>query len=300
MTTPQITATKGQTQLLERIAATRRFMAKIGSNKIACTEKNIVHHNWVRKFISNLNTLDREFSLTSSGAIALERVLGNRPAPKTTAEKQAYAAFGQIKLMGLYQQASIPHGIAPAQVLVTKKSLSTTEGFANIQGTMKTIRALGGMVVANENDTVATEEIRFGDNDTLSAFAAAADGADTLILITDVDGFYTSNPKKNPDAKHLPIIEHVDTNIILAATGPIGDHSRGGMETKLEAARIAAGYGIDTFIIDGTSPDCITDFFNGKTKCSLIKSTAFGEYLGDERKLIDIVMANAQKTMIPS
>ena len=282
-----------QQQLLERIQSTRRFMAKIGSNKIACTEQNLVHSNWIRKFVASLTTLQREFSLTSSGAISLERVLGNRPPPQSTAEKQAYAAFGQIRLMELYQQAFLPHGMKAAQVLVTKNSLTTEDGFRNIQGTMEAIRKLGGITIANENDTVATDEIRFGDNDTLSAFAAAADGADTLILITDVNGLFTGNPKINSNAQHLPVIDIITNDIILAASGPIGNHSCGGMETKLEAARIAARYGIDTFIINGTSENCLRAFFNGNSQCTLIHHSAFQNFQNDPRPLKTIATHTA-------
>lgn len=275
--------------LLDRIAATRRFMVKIGSNRIVCTEKNLVHMDWLQGFIGTLPSLGREFAVTTSGAIAIERVLGNRPAPKTIAEKQAYAAMGQPKLYRLYEEAFQQlHGTETSQILVTKNNLVSNDGRREIVDTLRVLRQLGSTPIINENDTVATEEIKFGDNDTLSAHAACADGADTLILITDVDGLYSDNPNINPNAVHYEVIDKVEPHHIEAAGGPIGDHSRGGMETKLEAAFIAAKCGVDTFMIKGDKPDCLTSFFNGSTKCTLVRGSAFQHYFGHEGTLRQI------------
>lgn len=275
--------------LLDRIAATRRFMVKIGSNRIVCTEKNLVHTDWLNGFVKSLPSLNREFAITTSGAIAIERVQGRRPAPRTIAEKQAYAAMGQPKLYRLYEDAfRAIHGTDTSQILVTKNNLVSGDGRREIVDTLKVLRDLGSTPIINENDTVATEEIKFGDNDTLSAHAACADGADTLILITDVDGLYSANPAIDKTAIHYDIIDHVDAHHIEAAGGPIGDHSRGGMETKLEAAFIAAKCGIDTFMIKGDQPDCLTHFFNGAIKCTLVRHSAFAPYLGQDGTLRQI------------
>ncbi len=275
--------------LLDRIAATRRFMVKIGSNRIVCTEKNRVHTDWLRAFVASLPSLGREFAITTSGAIAIERVLGRRPAPSTIAEKQAYAAMGQPKLYQLYQEAfQRLHKMETAQILVTKNNLVSSEGRREIVDTLGVLRQLGSTPIINENDTVATEEIKFGDNDTLSAHAACADHADTLILITDVDGLYSANPNLDPAAVHYAVIDKVEPHHIEAAGGPIGDHSRGGMETKLEAAFIAAKCGVDTFMIKGDQPDCLSNLFNGSTKCTLVRSSAFKQYFGHEGTLRQI------------
>ncbi|HNQ92727.1 MAG TPA: glutamate 5-kinase [Alphaproteobacteria bacterium] len=279
-----------QPDLLERITATRRFMAKIGSNKIACTKENKVNMDWVRGFIASLPALNREFAITSSGAIAIERVMGNRPAPQTIAEKQAYAAMGQPKLQRLYEsEFRRQHHLETAQILVTKNNMNNENGRKELVATLAMLRELGAVPIINENDTVATAEIQFGDNDRLSAHAAIADNADTLILISDVDGFYTADPSKDFSALRIPFITKVTKEIILSATGPNGDHSKGGMETKLEAARIAASAGIDTFIISGDRPDCLTQFFNGNARSTYIHHKAFDGYRVDDRSLRAIV-----------
>lgn len=278
--------------ILDRIGNTRRFMVKIGSNKIVCTEQKIIHQDWLNEFADHLIRLktekQKEFAITSSGAIGLARVIHNLPVAQNIAQKQAYAAFGQGELTAVWKQAFAAHRIIAGQVLLTKRSLLHPDGHNNTRSTMQTIREIGGIVIANENDTVATDEIRFGDNDQLSAYGAIADQADTLILVTDVDGLYTADPRKNQNAEHIPVMYAATEDLIRAAGGPNGDHSCGGMSTKLEAARIASRAYIDTFIIDGNSPDCLAVFFNGQARCTYIHHTAFDAYRNDPRTLAEI------------
>ena len=191
--------------------------------------------------------------LVSSGSIALgRRVLGLPAGALPLEQAQAAAAVGQIRLARAYEEALAPHGVTTAQVLLTLEDSADRRRYLNSRATMQTLLSLGVVPIVNENDTVATDEIRFGDNDRLAAQIAVTCGADQLLLLSDVDGLYTANPKTDPTARHLPVIEAITPEIEAMGGDPVSGLSKGGMKTKLMAARTAVAGGCAMAIAEGS------------------------------------------------
>ena len=191
--------------------------------------------------------------LVSSGSIALGRtVLGMGLGALTLEQSQAAAAVGQIQLARAYQEALAPHGIVAGQVLVTLEDTEDRRRYLNSRATMETMLGLGVVPIVNENDTVATDEIRFGDNDRLAAQIAVTVGADQLILLSDVDGFYSANPKEDPSAQRFDLVKTITPAIEAMAGDPISGLSKGGMKTKLMAAKTAVAGGCAMAIMEGS------------------------------------------------
>jgi glutamate 5-kinase len=191
--------------------------------------------------------------LVSSGSIALGRLILGLPAGTLTLEQsQAAAAVGQIRLARAYEEVLAPHGITTAQVLVTLEDTTDRRRYLNSRATMETLIGLRVVPIVNENDTVATDEIRFGDNDRLAAQIAVTVGADQLVLLSDVDGFYTANPKEDPTARRFDLVETITPEIEAMAGDPISGLSKGGMKTKLLAARTAVAGGCAMAIMEGS------------------------------------------------
>jgi len=194
--------------------------------------------------VAALRARGTEVILVSSGAIALaRRVLGLTRRKLRLEEKQAAAAVGQIRLAGAWQEALAAHGLAAAQLLLTLEDSEDRRRYLNARATLGTLLELGCVPVINENDTVATAEIRFGDNDRLAARVAEMTGADALVLLSDIDGLYTADPRRDPAAAHLPVVERITDAIMAMGGDPPPGYSSGGMRTKLIAARIATGAG---------------------------------------------------------
>jgi glutamate 5-kinase len=182
--------------------------------------------------------------IVSSGAIALARhALGLTRKRLRLEEKQAAAAVGQIRLAGAWQAALSAHGLTAAQLLLTLEDSEDRRRYLNARATLGTLLELGCVPVINENDTVATAEIRFGDNDRLAARVAEMVAADALVLLSDIDGLYTADPRRDPAARHLPVVERITDDIMAMGGEPPPGYSSGGMRTKLIAARIATGAG---------------------------------------------------------
>jgi len=193
--------------------------------------------------------------LVSSGSIAPGRnVLGLSSGTLLLERSQAAAAVGQIRLARAYEEALAPHGIATAQVLVTLEDSSNRRRYLNSRATLDQLLGLGCVPIVNENDTVATDEIRFGDNDRLAAQVAVTVGADALILLSDVDGFYTADPRTDPGAKRLSRIDDITPEIEAMAGDAGSGLSRGGMKTKIQAAKTAVGQGCAMVIAAGAEP----------------------------------------------
>lgn len=191
--------------------------------------------------------------LVSSGSIALGRkVLNLGDGVLTLEQAQAAAAVGQIRLARAYEEVLAPHGITTGQVLVTLEDTTDRRRYLNSRATMETLLGFGVVPIVNENDTVATDEIRFGDNDRLAAQIAVTVGADQLILLSDVDGFYSANPKEDPDAQRFDLVEVITPEIEAMAGDPISGLSKGGMKTKLMAAKTAVAGGCAMAIMEGS------------------------------------------------
>ena len=231
----------------ERYAGARRVVVKIGSALVVEETTATPRAGWlatVAADVAALRARGTEVILVSSGAIALaRRALGLTRKRLKLEEKQAAAAVGQIRLAGAWQAALSAHGLAAAQLLLTLEDSEDRRRYLNARATLGTLLELGCVPVINENDTVATAEIRFGDNDRLAARVAEMTGADALILLSDIDGLYTADPRKDPAAAHLPVVERISEEIMAMGGEPPPGYSSGGMRTKLIAARIATGAG---------------------------------------------------------
>jgi glutamate 5-kinase len=226
----------------------RRVVLKIGSSSLT-SDAGAIEAQKLAAIAASLGS-DVEFAIVSSGAVAAGAGLLARGRPRTLPEKQAFAAVGQAELMRCWAQAFAPHGKKVAQFLLSSDDIRSRKRFINAKQALEAAFKLGVLPILNENDTVATAELRVGDNDTLSAWVAYLIGADTLLLLTDVDGLYTGNPKTDPSAVKLEVVPDVDA--VLHLGGAAGSaRGTGGMRTKLKAAQIAAQAGIDTVILSG-------------------------------------------------
>jgi glutamate 5-kinase len=242
------------------LSTARRIVLKVGSALVVDGETGEPDRAWLHALVADAARLTRrgqQVLIVSSGAVALgRRRLGLPSRPLELPEKQAAAAAGQGHLMRAWEEAFEPHGLQTAQVLLTRDDTETRRRWLNARATMETLLALGAIPVINENDTVATEEIRYGDNDRLAARVAQMIGADLLVLLSDVDGFYTADPRSHPDARHLPVISDLTPEIEAMAGGSnaAAGVGVGGMATKITAARIAQGAGCATLITLGSRP----------------------------------------------
>jgi glutamate 5-kinase len=242
----------------EALVAARRFVVKIGSALLA-NESGEVRRSWLDGLaadIARCRARDQELILVSSGAIAVgRRQLGLAGRRLRLEEKQAAAATGQIRLAHAYQEALAGHKITVAQILLTLDDTEERRRHLNARATFAQLLALGAVPVVNENDTIATAEIRFGDNDRLAARVAQMTSADMLVLLSDIDGLYTSDPRKDPNARHIPLVCEIGPDIeAMAGEAPPG-YSSGGMVTKLAAARIAMNAGCRMLIARGKGMD---------------------------------------------
>ena len=247
------------------VAAAKRLVLKIGSALLVDAQG--LRADWLRGLAEDVaaaRARGADVVLVSSGSIALgRRVLGLPAGALSLEQSQAAAAVGQIQLARAYQEALAPHGVTAAQVLVTLEDTEDRRRYLNSRATMETLLALGTVPIVNENDTVATDEIRFGDNDRLAAQIAVTIGADQLVLLSDVDGLYTANPQTDASARHLPLIEHITPEIEAMAGDPVSGLSKGGMKTKLMAAKTAVGAGCAMAITQGARPRPLSALIDG-------------------------------------
>ncbi len=239
------------------LASAQRVVVKIGSSLLV-DEEGKLRAGWLRSLADDVRALRAARSdviLVSSGAIALGRALLALPrGPLRLEEKQAAAAAGQIALAHAYQSALGEVGLGCAQLLLTLADTEDRRRYLNARATVETLLRLGAVPVVNENDTVATTEIRFGDNDRLSARVAIMALADTLVLLSDVDGLYTADPNRDPAATHVAEVAAVTSEIEAMATGVTTAVGTGGMTSKLVAARMATRAGCSVLVADGREP----------------------------------------------
>ncbi len=257
----------------------RRIVFKVGSALLVDAETGRADRAWLEAFCADaaaLRDAGRQVLVVSSGAVALgRRRLGLTGRKTTLPEKQAAAAAGQSLLMRAWEEAFEPHGVGVAQILLTRDDTEMRRRWLNARATTETLMGLGVVPVVNENDTVVTEEIRYGDNDRLAARVAQMAGADLLVLLSDIDGLYTADPRKNPNAAHIPLVSEITPEIAGMAEGAnaAAGVGTGGMATKIAAARIARAAGCATLITLGSRPRPLAAIADGE-KATLIEANA--------------------------
>ncbi|WP_245417974.1 glutamate 5-kinase [Cohaesibacter celericrescens] len=254
-----------------RLQDQKRIVIKIGSATLVDEKTGRLRAAWLQTLVDDIAMLKeqgKEVLIVSSGAIALGRRQTNLPQGKLRLdESQAAAAIGQIALGEAYADALHKVDLIAGQILLTLSDTEERRHYLNARATLTTLLELGAVPIINENDTVATSEIKFGDNDRLAARVATMISADCLVLLSDIDGLYTAPPATNPDAQHIPVIEHI-THDIEAMAGSAGSSlAKGGMATKIAAAKIAVNAGTTMLIANGNDYNPLRSIMNG-AKCS--------------------------------
>lgn len=238
------------------VADAKRLVIKIGSALLVDRASGNLRADWLQALaedVARLRKRGTDVILVSSGSIALGRAALDLPEKELSLEQsQAAAAVGQIQLARAYDSALTEHGLRAAQVLVTLEDSSDRRRYLNSRATLEQLLTLGVVPIVNENDTVATDEIRYGDNDRMAAQVAVTAGADQLILLSDVDGFYSANPAQDPSARRYDVIETITPEIEAMAGDAGSGLSKGGMKTKLMAAKTATAAGCDMAITEGS------------------------------------------------
>ncbi len=264
----------------------QRLVVKIGSGLIRTPEGRL-NEDGVRQYAKQLAALRKqgvEVILVSSGAIALGLpVLQQQRIPRTIALQQAAAAIGQSHLIWNYERLFGMFDQQVAQILLTHADLRNRGRYLNARNTLQTLIAHGVIPIINENDTVSVDEIRFGDNDSLSAMVCNLVDADTLVILTDLDGLYTADPRLDPNAMLIPVVENLDKRIEALAGRTTHTTGRGGMYSKIQAAKIAGASGIHTYIANGLRPDIILQVLNGDALCTHIHPSAAGKLSSRKR-----------------
>lgn len=237
------------------LTAARRLVVKIGSALLVDRGTGALRADWLRTLADDVAWLKSggaDVILVSSGSIALGRGVLGLPATALSLEQsQAAAAVGQIRLARAYEEVLAPHNLTAAQVLVTLEDSADRRRYLNSRATLETLLGFGAVPIVNENDTIATDEIRYGDNDRLAAQVAATVGADVLVLLSDVDGFYTASPAQDPNARRFDVIDTITPEIEAMAGDAGSGLSKGGMKTKLMAAKVATAAGCAMAITEG-------------------------------------------------
>ncbi len=252
------------------ITEAKRIVIKVGTSTLTYENGrlNLRRIEQLVKVICDLTNSGKEIVLVSSGAIGVGvGKLGLKERPSKNREKQALAAVGQCELMFIYDKLFGEYNHNVAQVLLTKFAVDTDHKKQNVINTMETLLEMGIIPIVNENDTCAIDELdgdKIGDNDRLSAIVAEIVNADLLVMLTDIDGLYTKNPKNNPDAEKIEVVEEITDEIRTMASGSGSNRGTGGMITKIIAAEYATSYGIECCIMNGETPKRLYDLFDGK------------------------------------
>lgn len=257
----------------------KRIVVKIGTSTITHMNTGSLNLEKLERFVrvlTDIRNQDKEVVVVSSGAIGAGRkALGIKEKPRTLSVKQACAAVGQARLMMIYQRLFAEYNQTIAQILITKRIMLNEISKTNAENTFKELFGMGVIPIVNENDPISTDQIQeenFGDNDTLSANVAELVGADLLILLSDIDGLYTDDPRKNADARFISYVESIDENLEAMAKGAATAFGTGGMATKISAARIAVGAGADMVIANGDDVNNIGKILRGEEIGTLFKA----------------------------
>lgn len=251
----------------KRIKNYKRIVVKVGTSTLTYDTgmENLLSIEKLAMVLSDLLNQGKEVVLVTSGAIGVGvGRLKLKEKPNTIREKQAVAAVGQCELMHLYSKFFSEYGHLVGQILLTRDVVEDDHKRHNVINTFETLIEKGIVPIVNENDSVATDEIEFGDNDTLSAIVADIIKADLLIILSDIDGFYDSDPRTNNDSKLLSYIEEITQEIEEYAGGVGSNRGTGGMVTKLSAAKIATSAGVDMVLCNGSDPEIIFDVLDSK------------------------------------
>ncbi len=266
----------------------QKIVIKIGSSLLIDNSTGLLKQTWLDGLSDDVSALinkGKQVIIVSSGAIALGRVQAGFAKGKLKLEQsQASAAIGQITLAKAYEDAFKIHNIHVAQILLSLEDSENRKRYLNATNTINTLTSLGFVPIINENDTIATSEIRFGDNDRLAARVASMINADILLLLSDIDGLYTENPQQNPQAKHIPIIKNITQDIENLAGSSGSDYGTGGMVTKILAAKIATSSGCTMLIADGRQTNPISALDTGAKysvfEAQKVSNTARKKWLG--------------------
>ena len=252
-----------------------RIVVKVGTSTLAHAtgRMNIRHVEELVKVLSDLKNEGHQIILVSSGAIGMgvgKLNLPGRPGDMPT--KQAAAAVGQCGLMYTYDRLFTQYNHTVAQILLTGEDIEHPSRRENFENTLERLLQLGALPVINENDTVATAEIKVGDNDTLGAIVARCARADLLVLLSDIDGLFTADPRKDPAARLIPVVEAIGPEIEALAAGAGSDLGTGGMATKVRAAKMVTAAGCDMVIANGARPEVLYDIAEGKSAGTRFKA----------------------------
>jgi glutamate 5-kinase len=259
----------------------KKIVIKVGTTSLTYADGRINPDKLANlsKVISDLCKTGVQVSLVTSGAIAVGcNRIGLTERPKELAYKQALAAIGQAELIRMYEKCFDEHNQVVAQILLTKDGVVNPIRRNNAKNTLNTLLDMKIVPIINENDTVSTDEIEFGDNDTLSAHVAATINADLLIIFSDIDGLYDSDPKQNAAAQRIPVVEEITPEIEELACGKGSSFSTGGMVTKISAAKLCAANGVDMIIANGADPSIAFDILEGQNIGTLFVASSKLEF----------------------
>lgn len=275
-------------QYRELLKDKKKIVVKIGSSSITHEITGNINYKKLEKLVRilcDIKNQGKDVVLVSSGAIAVGRqAVGITRKTDVLAEKQACAAIGQCRLMMTYQKLFSEYNMIAAQILMTKLTMMSDESRINAQHTFEELFKMGAIPVVNENDTVATYEIEFGDNDKLSAIVSALIGADLLILLSDIDGLFTDDPNVNPDAKFIDLVPEIDEHLKQMGKGSASSVGTGGMSAKIDAATIATESGADMVIANSKDLDVISQILEGDSV-----GTLFLAHKTEEFRILDFI-----------
>ncbi|MBQ6250247.1 glutamate 5-kinase [Ruminococcus sp.] len=262
---------------MRNISEKQRIVIKLGTSTLThkTGKLNIRRMTNLVRVISDLHNSGREIIMVSSGAVGLGAgKLGLPEKPKDTKTKQAVAAIGQCELMHVYDDMFAKYSVTVAQILLTKTIINNPNHCENFMNTVEKLVNMDVIPIVNENDTIAIDELELeiGENDSLSALVAELSGADLLLILSDIDALYDDDPRSNPDAKPIPLVEEITPEIEAMAGGAGTSLGTGGMSTKITAAKIATNAGIDMVIMNGRDPEKLYDLFEDKEIGTLFKA----------------------------